>query len=399
MDKIMLREAYIRVDYDGDGIAELRQVYTAGNEVLSNELCDRQCFHVISPQILPHKHFGRATAEKVMDIQEVNTTLLRQTLTNLYYTNNPSHAVWEQGIGENTLDDLLTTRVGRVVRFNRPVGESWAPMSIPFTAQATFPMLEYFDKLKRDRTGISSDGQGLSPDALKNIQTSVLAASVDMSRMKVEAIARIFAETGIRSLFMHIHELCLKHMDKKQIIKLRGSWVPIDPTEWRERTDMTINIGLGIGTREQNLLHLNAIADKQQLLVQNGGMNLVVTPKNIYNTCAELVKNANLKTPDMFFTDPGDKPAPPPSDQAQQLQAQQQQIDQRRQQLDAIDAQLKAKKIELQAQEQELSHQKEMIDLKLKQQAEDVAIEMEKIRNTLTEIELKYATNIPGGRV
>src|SRR5262249_23308979 len=97
MDKILLREAYIHIDYDGDGIAELRQVYIAGNEVLSNEECDRQCFHVISPQPLPHKHFGRATAERVMDIQEVQTTLLRQTLTNLYHTNMPGSAVWEQG--------------------------------------------------------------------------------------------------------------------------------------------------------------------------------------------------------------------------------------------------------------------------------------------------------------
>jgi hypothetical protein len=412
MDKIQLREAYIRVDYDGDDIAELRQVFIAGNEVLSNEVVDRSPFHIITPQILPHKHFGRATAERVMDIQEVNTTLLRQILTNLYHSNNPGSAIWEQAIGENTLDDLLTTRVGRVVRFNRPVSDSFAPMAIPFTAQQTFPMLEYFDKVKRDRTGVSSDSQGLSPDALKNIQTSVLAASVDMSRMKQEAIARIFAETGIRSLFMHIHELCLKHQKKEQIVKLRGEWVPVNPAEWHERTDMTVNIGLGIGTREQNLLHLNAIAEKQQQIVTAGGMNLIVTPKNVYNTCAELVKNANLKSPDMFFTDPGDKPAPPPSDQAQELQAQQQKQEERRQQLDAMDAQLKDKKIQLQAQEaamnaqadkqaQDMKHIHEMIDLKLKHEAQSdkVTVDMEKIRNALTEMELKYATNVPGSRV
>jgi hypothetical protein len=147
-------------------------------------------------------------------------------------------------------------------------------------------------------------------------------------------------------------------------------------------------------------------------IVQAGGMNLVVTPKNVYNTCAELVKNANLKTPDMFFTDPGDKLAPPPSDDAQKLQAQQQALEQRRQQLDAVDAQLKDKKIQLQAQEAQqnaaqtqqetqLRHMHEMIDLKLKHEAQSdkVTVEMEKIRNALTEMELKYATNIPGARV
>ena len=406
MDKILLREAYIMVDYDGDGVAELRQVYTAGNEVLGNELVDRSPFHVISPSILPHKHFGKSTAEKVMDIQEVQTTLLRQTLTNLYHSNNPGTAVWEHGIGENTLDDLLTTRVGRVVRFNRPVNESFAPMSVPFTAQGSFPMMEYFDKLKRDRTGISSDSQGLSPDALKNIQTSVLAASVDMSRMKIEAIARIFAETGIKSLMMHIHELCLKYQDREKIVKLRGTWVPINPTEWRERTEMTINIGLGIGTREQNLLHLNAIAEKQAAIVQAGGMNLVVTPKNIFNTCSELVKNANLKTPAMFFTDPGDAKAPPPSDEQLKVQQQAQQLEQRRQQLDAMDAQIKQQKVQLQAQEAMINSKKEMLDLQLKYKTQDdhVVIEMEKIKNKITEMELKSretgnGADIPGSRV
>jgi hypothetical protein len=143
-------------------------------------------------------------------------------------------------------------------------------MNVPTTRYPGAQPFSGFDKVKRDRTGVASDSQGLSPDALKNIQTSVLAASVDMSRMKVEAIARIFAETGIKSLMMHIHELLLKHQNKAKIIKLRGEWVPVNPAEWRERTDMTVNIGLGIGTREQNLLHLNAIAEKQAQIVQAG---------------------------------------------------------------------------------------------------------------------------------
>ena len=393
-DKILVREAYIRVDYDGDGRSELRQVFTAGGEILSNEDADRSPFHVLSPQPLPHKHFGRATAEKVMDVQDVNTTLLRQMLTNLYHTNNPGHAVWEQGIGENTLDDLLTTRAGRVARFARPVGDSWAPMSIPFTAEATFPILEYFDKTKRDRTGVNSDSEGLSPDALKNIQTTVMAQSMDLSRMKIEAIARIFAETGIKSLFQHIHELLLKHQKKAKLVNLRNQWVKVNPQEWRTRLDMTVQIGLGIGTREQNLLHLNAIAEKQAAIVQNGGMNLLVTPRNLYNTAAEIVKNANLKDPNMFFTDPGDKLAPPPSDEAMQLQQLQAQLAARQQQLDIAKQQLDAEKVALQ-------HQRDMMKLEQQRQADQdkFFVAMEQIRNDLTKMELDSGRNVPGSKV
>lgn len=379
MDEILLREAYIRVDYDGDGRAELRQVFTAGNKVLSNEPVDRQPFHVITPQILPHKFFGRATAEKVMDVQDISRTLLRQVLQNLYHTNNPSHAVWEQGMGETTLDDLLTTRVGSIKRFSRPVGESYSQIAVPFTASATFPMLDYFEKVKRDRTGISSDSEGLDPDALKNIQQSVMAQASDLSRMKVELIARSFAETGIKSLFLHIHELLLKHQRKADVVKLRGEWVPIDPREWRTRRNVTINIGLGIGSRESNLMHLEAIWQKQTAMVQGGGMNLTVTPQNLYATASEIVKNANYKVPDMFFTDPGDQLAPPPTDEQQQLEQMQRELEQRRQQLDAQRNEINQKELELDRQrllfetdrkgaEFEHKRQVEMADLMLRSQ-------------------------------
>lgn len=396
-DKILVREAYIKVDYDGDGRSELRQIITAGNVVLSNEEADRQPFHVISPQPLPHKHFGRASADKVVTNQEVTTTLLRQTLNNLYHSNQPGHAVWEQGIGDTTLDDLLTTRVGRVATFRRPVGESYAPMTVPFTAGASFPMLEWFDKDKRDKTGINSDGEGLSPDALKNIQTSVMAQANDLSRMKIEAIVRIFAETGIKSLFLHIHELLLKHQRKEKVVKLRGDYVKVNPSHWRTRTDMTVNIGLGIGTREQNLLHLESIWAKQKDMAEGGGMNLTVTPKNIFRTASEFVKNARLQDPALYFTDPGDKKAPPPSDQQLELQKQQQDLMQRQQMLDARDQQQAQQKIALQAREQAQKHDREMRELqrKIEKDKDDFIIAMDDLRNDIAKMNLQFNANVP----
>ena len=324
-----------------------------------------------------------------MDVQEVNTTLTRQVLDNLYHTNNPSHAVWEQGIGEHTLDDLLTTQVGSIKRFARPVQESYSQITVPFTAGQTFPMLEFFEKVKRDRTGIASDGEGLSPEALKNIQQSVLNSATDLARMKIEAVVRVFAETGLKSLFRHIHELLLKHQDKEQIVKLRNEWIPVNPSEWRTRENMTVKIGLGIGTREQNLLHLNAIWEKQQAMAVGGGLGVTVTAQNLFNTCSELVKNANLKSPEMFFRDPGD--VPPPQDESGKLQAE-----------------LAQAQIELQKREQELDrernaaqHQREMMRIQIANEEKDnkFTIELEKISNQLTKLELDSDQNVPGSRV
>ena len=391
-EEVEVREAYIYLDLEGDGRSELRQVFTSNGVLLDNEPADRQPFHVLTSKPLPHKHFGTCPAELVMDIQKVNTTLTRQILDNLYHTNNPGHAVYEQAIGETTMDDLLSTEIGGAVVFDRPVNESYAPMTTPFTAAAAFPMLEYWDKVKRDRTGVHSDSDALSPDQLKHIQTSVLSASMDQAKGKIELIARIFAETGIKSLFLHIHELLRKHQDKVQTAKLRGEWVEVDPASWRNRFDVTVNIGLGIGSRESNLIHLSAIKDLQTSMIAAGGMNLTVSPKNVFNAAAEIVRNANLKDPEMYFTDPGDQQAPPPSQEKLQMQQQMQAIQMKEQELNKREAtQNKA----------EMQHQREMIKIQQskKEHGDDVMLELEGLRNDLTEMELKFNKEVPGAGV
>jgi hypothetical protein len=348
-----------------------------------------------------------------MDIQRVNSKLLREVLTNVYHVNKPGHAVWEQGVGENTIDDLLTTRVGRIARFARPVNESYQAMTVPFTAQASFPIIEFFDKAKRERTGVSNDSQGLSPEALKNVQTTVLAQASDIGRMKIEVIARVFAETGIKSLFLHIHELVLKYQNKPEIVKLRNEWVEVNPTEWKTRLDMTVNIGLGIGTREQNLMHLEAIWNKQKDVVTAGGFGTLVTPMNVYNTAAEIVKNANLKNPHMFFT-PTDEVSPPNDEQAA-LQKQEQELQARQQQLDGERQQIAAAKLQLQGQQQQLEAEKTKFELQLetkklqldsgelqrKREADknDVMLAIEGLRNELTQMSLQYSQPVQGAQV
>jgi len=387
----LLREAYLECDPDGDGRAELKQVFMVDGKKLEINDSDRQPFHAISPHPLPHKHFGQASAEKEKQTQLVTSELLRQTLMNLYHSNNPGKSIWEQGIGENTMDDLLTRKVGRVARFRRPVSESVQDDVVPFTAGASFPMIEYFDRTKRDRHGIGNDTEGLTPDALKNIQTTVMMQATDQGKMKVEAVARIFAETGFKTMFLHIHELVQKHQQKEEIVKLNGQWVPVHPAEWKHRRNMTVNIGLGIGTREQNLLHLEAIRGIQAQMIEAGGLNFTVTAKNVYNTAAEYVKNANYKIPEVFFTDPGDKKLPPPSDAQQELQKKEQELKQRQQQLDGERQQLNMVKAQQAGEKQQLEHEREMIKLeeKREERLDKAFAENESLRNELTSMNIK----------
>jgi len=399
-EMILLREAYIRCDYDGDGVSELRQVFTSGGELLSNEEADRTIFHVLCPKPIPHKHFGRSIADMIMDIQEVMTTLLRQTLDNLYLSDNPRHGVWEMGMSDNTLEDLLSSQAGSIVRFDRPPSEAYSQMATPFVAQHSFPAMEYFDKLARKRTGVHEDAEGLSPEALKNIQRGVMSSAMDMSRGKIEAIARIFAETGTKSVMLHIHELLRKHQDREMVVKLRNTWVEVDPSEWRERNDMTVAVGLGMGSRDTKLMHLQSIIELQQVYQQAGATGVLITPQNLWNTADELVKAADLKLTEKFFSKPqpdaeiGDKNA----EQQSQFQQALLQVEQQKNELKAQKQEFDAQKDIAQLQ-QKLQDQQADNSLKAEQMQQTFMIEMEKLRNQLTEMELKYNTNVPGSKV
>jgi hypothetical protein len=230
----------------------------------------------------------------------------------------------------------------------------------------------------------------VSREALNNLQTTVMAQSVDLSKMKVEQVARIFAETGMSSLFRHIHELLQKHQQKSEVVKLRGQWVQVSPTAWRTRKDMTVNIGLGIGNRDQNMLHLTAIKDLQAQMAAGGGMNLTVTPKNIYNSAAAFVKNANPKLlPEMFFTDPGDAKAPPPSSEAEELKKKEMALQEEKQRIDNERNQVNMGKLQLQNAEQQLNHERKVFELEEKREARlDKALnENEKLKTELMEIQ------------
>jgi hypothetical protein len=204
-------------------------------------------------------------------------------------------------------------------------------------------------------------------------------------------IARIFAETGIKSLFLHIHELIRKHQNKEEVVKLRGTWVPVNPAGWRDRLNVTVNIGLGIGSRESNLLHLNSIREIQGMLSSAGYSNLIVKPKNVYNMAKEIAKNAGQE-PDLFFTDPGDKMAPPSSQEQMEIQQQMQLIQQK-------EAELRER--ENRVNRTELQHQREMLKIQQDkiEHTDDVMVELEKLRNQLTEMQLKYDEPVRGASV
>ena len=315
---IEIYECYVKCDVDGDGIAELRKVIVAGgnaNTILENMPCDFIPFCSLTPIPMPHRFYGRSVSELVEDVQLVKSTVMRQLLDNMYLTNNNRVAIMD---GMVNLDDLLTSRPGGVVRTKQPPSQVMMPMQNQTISQQAFPLLEYLDTVRETRTGVTRYSQGLDADALNKTATGVNTL-MSQSQMRMELIARVFAETGIKDLFRRIFELTVKYQNKERIVELNNKFVPVSPTEWKNRYNISINVGLGAGSKDQQIVMLNNILQKQLQAFQLQGNKEypMVTLKNIYNSLAKIIEEAGLKNVENYFVNPDEgrelvQPSPPP---------------------------------------------------------------------------------------
>ena len=299
MEIIEVYECYIKTDYNNDGIAELRRVVYASQEILEDMDCDYVPFHSICPIPIPHKFYGQSLADRALDLQLIKSTVVRQMLDNLYLTNNYRVGAVE---GQVNLDDLLTSTAGGVVRIKNP--NAIVPMTVQSNVAQSFPMLEYLDGIQARRTGVSDSQNGIDPNILQNVTAAAVSAMSQASAGKLELIARIFAETGVKSLFKGILQLLCKYQDKERVIRLNGKFIPFNPREWSDQYNVSINVGLGTGTRQEQLATMQMILSKQEEIIQGYGLsNPLVSIKQYRDTLAKFINMAGFKDATAFMNE------------------------------------------------------------------------------------------------
>lgn len=301
-------ELFVRVDTDGDGIAELRRMCFGGavNELglLKDEECDEVQLCTIACERKPHQWEGVSVADDVMEIQRVKTVLLRQTLDNLYWQNNPQPVVQEGHIVN--MDAVMNPEFGMPIRVKKgtPVGDAYQVNTVPFVANESYSMLEYMDNEAQDRTGITDASSGMAPDALQNM-TAKASAMIEAAGIgQTEQIVRTIAN-DLKPLFKGVLRMIIRHQDAPRTVRLRDEWVTYDPQHWDAEMDVTVNTGLGAGTRERDMMMMQMIIGLQERIVAAlGADNPFVKEDNLYNAATKLVESAGLKTPGLYITEP-----------------------------------------------------------------------------------------------
>jgi hypothetical protein len=375
---LMYIEAYLRVDYDGDGLPELRKICCMGSGYKMVRNLPASYIPFVDFPFDPEPHTSPIEAMSVFDIthdiQEIKSQVLRNTLDSLAQSIHPRTAVVE---GQVNIDDVLNNETGAVIRMRAP--GMVQPLAQPFVGQAGYSMLEYLDQVKEDRTGMSKAAMGLNADALQSTTKAAVTATIGASQSRLELTARILAE-GMKKLFKGILFLLTTHQDKPRMVRLRNQWVQIDPRAWDASMDVSVNIGLGNGDTNDRLQTLMMVLQKQeQIMGQFGLENPVVTPQMYTRTLQKIAELSGLKDSSQYFQMiPADFQIPqnPPKATPEEVLAQVQ--------AESIKADIQKKAAELELKRQEMMRDD---DYRRDQMAQDFLLKK-------YELELKYGTQI-----
>jgi hypothetical protein len=312
--QVWIRESYLRVDVDGDGIAELRKVISVGRHVLVNEETDLIPFAAVTPIVFPHRHVGIGFDDLTKMPGEVNTVLKRQYIDNLFLANNGRYGV---DVNMVNVDDLLQSRPGGIVRTNGNPAMGIMPIVHPQVGATALEGMNMVQQWLQMSTGVAADQANMSADVLQKTTATAISQVVSAGQARVEAVTRSFA-AGMKDLFQIVHALTLKNATSDEKVKLNNEWQAVDPREWVKRTNMQIVVGLGSGTKESRIAMLMQLAQLQA----QGMQAKIVTPVNLYHTGMRITEEMGYKNSEEFWTDPAKAPPEPPQPSPEEKAAQ-----------------------------------------------------------------------------
>ena len=338
-------EAYMKVDFDNDGVAELRKICCMGTdyEIVHHEAWSHPPFAVFSPIPEAHVFFGTSIFDLVGDIQLIKSNVLRNSLDSLSLSIHPRMVITE---GQVIVEDVENTEIGAIIRQDQPGAVQ--SLTLPYVGKDAFPMLGYLDSLKEGRTGISKASMGLDAENLQSTTAVAVNATIQGAQAQMELIARNFAEIGMRQLYTGVLKLLIQHQDYARMVRLREEFVPIDPRAWNSNMDVSVNVPIGGATEQEKMSSLQSIMTLQENIIQKFGINNpLVSLENYRNTINAAIEMAGFKNVAEFVTQgpvviPPPQPQPPSADELL-VQAQREQIQ--------AEVQMKAAELELKRQQ------------------------------------------------
>lgn len=374
---VEVRVEYVRLDFDGDGIVELRRIKRVGNTILENDIVDDSEFVVWSPIRVAHRLIGRSLADTLIDIQEIRTQLTRRALDSLSRSLMPRTAINENALDTNgtTIDRLLNHDIGDLIVVKGDPKQAITELVTPDVSPQAFAAIQYWDQRSEEATGVTRGSQGIRPseqhDTASGIDKLQSAANA-----RIEQVAR-WLGFGLQQVMVKVLKVIATHQDHARIIKVNGRRLDIDPRRWSDEMTVNIHVGMAAESREKKVAMLSTILGVQKDILINMGMsNPLVGVNELRNTLAMITDAMGYRSAKRFFKEIPEGYQPPegqPDPKMAEAQGKMQ----------LAQAEMQAKQ---QLQQQELQHKQQaaqqaaQIQLQIESQKATQAHEIEKVK-------------------
>lgn len=301
---VEISDLYVKIDFDGDGIAERRHVMTSGNKVLINESFNHVPYASLSAILMPHKAIGRSRAEITYETQRQQTFLQRSLNDNVRAVAKPRSVVHP----DVDLDDMLTIRDNGIIRMEDDTqilpGQAVFPMVTTYVGNEVLQVIQYVDQKRAQTTGALLANQGLDSDKLTRETATRFNGVQDEGAAKVELIARNYAETGWRKLYEGIAWLVSRFQDDETEFRVLGKALTVNPKSWKYKHSVESKVGLGAGSNEQLIEARQGIYTIQQQLMAQG--STLVDSEGVYNNLISLTDGLGFSRSERLFNNPSE---------------------------------------------------------------------------------------------
>jgi hypothetical protein len=318
---VTIYESYIRI-YDPE--VESRCTYKVVHSrrtLLDMEKVESHPFRGWCPFPVPHKAIGLSLADVTMDLQKSQSTLKRSVIDNAFLTNT-SRWVANLSLVRNPRD-LIDNKLGAVIDVNAMDPSSVVqPLNTPQISPNVFTTMELLEQEKEARSGSSRMSKGLDSDVVsKQNSSDMITRYMNASNRRTMVMARNFAESFLKPLMFDLYRLAIENDSQPRMIELSGKFVPIDPKQLRERTEMDVAVALTPDARAAEARTLTMLDQMWTANPQDPTLNGMYQTQQRFALLARAVDLMGLKGGDKYLL----SPMSPEYQQGQQQNAQQQQ--------------------------------------------------------------------------
>jgi hypothetical protein len=291
--RFLLTEAYVLIDLEDAGSPQLYCLYLGGTgyELLEKYRESESPFDLIQHDPRAFGVIGTSIPDITMMGQDVMTSILRGMVDNVHMANNPRLA------GNPSLvnfDDMMNWNIGYPIRM-KGQGTTVQVIQIPSQIQSTMPMLQYLEQDSQNKVGVTKAAQGLDPNAMQSTDKAAVQNTIQLAQGQTELCVRNIIETGVVSIFRKLLKLSIQHLDRIQIVQMRGMAVPVDQVLFDPNLMAQPQVGLGTVTDEQYIAGLGQTLQTQMgIMKELGTNNPFVQMTHIYNTLEDITEAFGL---------------------------------------------------------------------------------------------------------